>query len=108
MFASNEWQTSCYASTADGKSTEQIILSTKFWDYVEEIVETVKQLYMTLRLVDQKKKPQIGHVCYKPRMAKENIKKADLLRCQSYLKIIDKRWGVQMGRDLHLAGKYKV
>ncbi|OAY85070.1 hypothetical protein ACMD2_22023 [Ananas comosus] len=37
-------------------------------------------------------------------MAKDNIKTNNPLRCQSYLKIIDKCWDVQMSRDLHLAG----
>ena len=105
MFASDEWQTSRYASTADGKSIEQIIMSTKFWDYVKEIVDIVEPLYVVLRLVDQKKIPQMGHVYYKLRMAKDNIKKINSPRCQSFLKVIDRRWDVQMSRDLHLAGK---
>lgn len=104
MFASEEWQTSRYASTVDGKSIEQIILSSKFWDYVKEIVDTVEPLYVVLRLVDQEKIPQMGHVYYKLRMARENIKKNNPLRYQSYLNIIDRRWDIQMSRDLHLAG----
>ncbi|OAY70615.1 hypothetical protein ACMD2_21314, partial [Ananas comosus] len=56
MFASDDWQTSRYASTADGKSIEQIIMSAKFWDYVKEIVDIVEPLYVVLRLVDSGKK----------------------------------------------------
>ncbi|OAY72272.1 hypothetical protein ACMD2_15166 [Ananas comosus] len=75
IFVSNEWQTSRYASTADGKSIEQIILSAEFWDYVKEIVDNVEPLCMILRLLDQKKIAQMGHAYYKLRMAKDNIKK---------------------------------
>ncbi|OAY76838.1 hypothetical protein ACMD2_17805 [Ananas comosus] len=53
IFVSDEWQTSHYVSTADGKSIEQIILSAKFWDYVKEIVDIVEPLYMTLGYPDE-------------------------------------------------------
>ncbi|OAY76841.1 hypothetical protein ACMD2_17806 [Ananas comosus] len=66
MFASDEWQTSRYASTVDGKSIEQIILSAKFWDYVKEIVDIVEPLYVVHRLVDQKKIPQMRHTLRRP------------------------------------------
>lgn len=59
---------------ADEKLNEQIIMSTKFWNYMKEIVDIVEPLYMVLRLVDQDKISQMGHVYYKPRMAKNNIK----------------------------------
>ncbi|OAY62701.1 hypothetical protein ACMD2_17580, partial [Ananas comosus] len=44
-------------------------------NYVKEIVDIVEPLYMVLRLVDRKKIPQMGHVYYKLRIAKDNIKK---------------------------------
>ncbi|OAY70616.1 hypothetical protein ACMD2_21315 [Ananas comosus] len=39
-------------------------------------------------------------------MAKDNIKKINSLRCPTFLTVIDKRWDVQISRDLHLAAEW--
>ena len=49
--------------------------------------------------------PQMSFLYYMTEKAKKQIKMADPQHADEYISIIDHRWGYQIGRELHLAGK---
>jgi len=108
MFTSSDWMTSRFSSSADGKTVEKFVLSSRFWESVAEIIVAIETLYVVLRHVDMEKRPQMGYVYQLIHTAREEIRKAlPDTRSDPFICIIDRRWDTQMSRDLHMAGNIK-
>ncbi|XP_042375861.1 uncharacterized protein LOC121969699 [Zingiber officinale] len=108
MFTSEDWETSRYSSSTEGREVQKIIISARFWDYISDILIAVEPLYVVLRKVDMDKKPQMGNVYRLIHEAKEEIKRRlqSPTKYQYYIDIITTRWDNQMGKHIHLAGYY--
>ncbi|RDX71444.1 hypothetical protein CR513_49209, partial [Mucuna pruriens] len=94
MFTSNEWKSSRFAKTKDGKLVEDV---------------GGCPLIEVLRLVNLDKKPAMGFIYEAIDQAKEKIPNAFNDVKKSYLplwNIIDERWDKQHHRPLHAAGYF--
>jgi hypothetical protein len=99
------------ARTEAGKKVHDTILSTKFWNSVEDCLRASQPLIVLLRIVDGDERPAMPEVQFCMEYAKKKIKenfsargKADLLK--HILAIIDKRWVDQMDQPLYGAALY--
>ncbi|XP_038972160.1 uncharacterized protein LOC120104679 [Phoenix dactylifera] len=107
MFVSPEWQESRYAQAGtEGSRMEDLVSRQSFWQRANAIVKAIKPLYEVLRAVDSERYPQMGFLYHMMEKAKAQIMEADVAHAQEYIDIIERRWGAQMGRDLHLAAYY--
>nr|XP_018686484.1 PREDICTED: uncharacterized protein LOC103994246 [Musa acuminata subsp. malaccensis]XP_018686485.1 PREDICTED: uncharacterized protein LOC103994246 [Musa acuminata subsp. malaccensis]XP_018686486.1 PREDICTED: uncharacterized protein LOC103994246 [Musa acuminata subsp. malaccensis]XP_018686487.1 PREDICTED: uncharacterized protein LOC103994246 [Musa acuminata subsp. malaccensis] len=108
MVISQEWSDSRYSRSSDGKKMEKIILSSRFWDVVKEIITGVEPLYVVLRKVDIDKRPQMPYLRHMLITAREEVKKAfkDDFKANQYLQIIDRRIEVYMDQDIYNAAYY--
>ncbi|XP_038988520.1 uncharacterized protein LOC120112756 [Phoenix dactylifera] len=106
LFVSPEWQKSRYAQAGtEGRRMEDLVSRQSFWQRTNAIVKAIKPLYEVLRAVDSERYPQMGFLYHMMEKAKAQIMEADVAHAQEYIDIIERRWGAQMGRKLHLAGK---
>ena len=80
--------------------------SQSFWQQTEKIVKAIKPLYKVLRAVDSERYPQMSFLYYMMERTKKQISENDPKHAQEFINIIERRWDYQMGRDLHLAGKF--
>jgi len=76
MFTSNEWKSSKFAKTTDGKIVEDIVLDKKFWKNIITFLKGALPLIEVLRLVDSDQKPTMGFIYEAMDQAKEKIQKA--------------------------------
>ncbi|RDX78510.1 Pre-mRNA-splicing factor ATP-dependent RNA helicase DEAH1, partial [Mucuna pruriens] len=74
MFTSNEWRSSRFAKTKDGKLVEDVVLDKEFWKNI--IIKGACPLIEVLRLVDLDKKPGMGFIYKAMDQAKEKIQNA--------------------------------
>ncbi|XP_019160773.1 PREDICTED: uncharacterized protein LOC109157329 [Ipomoea nil] len=110
MFTSEKWTNSNYANKADGKEIRRIILrDNNFWPSLIYAIKTTKPLVEVLRLVDGEKEPAMGFLYNVMDEAKEKIAKNLGGEEKDYKEIwdlIDKKWEIQMHRDLHAAAYF--
>ncbi|XP_068498554.1 uncharacterized protein [Phaseolus vulgaris] len=109
MFTSDEWKSSKFAKTNDGKIVEEVVLDQNFWKNVIICLKGALPLIEVLRLVDSDQKPTMGFIYEAMDQAKEKIQKAFNGVKKSYLpswNIIDERWDKQLHRPLHAAGYF--
>ena len=111
LFVSDDWTKSKLARTEAGKKVHDTILSTEFWNSVEDCLRASQPLIVLLRIVDGDERPAMPEVQFCMEYAKKKIKenfpirgKADLLK--RILAIIDKRWEDQMDQPLYGAALY--
>ena len=111
LFVSDDWTKSKLARTEAGKKVHDTILSTEFWNSVEDCLRASQSLIVLLRIVDGDERPAMPEVQFCMEYAKKKIKenfptrgKADLLK--RILAIIDKRWEDQMNQPLYGAALY--
>ena len=90
------------------KKIEKIILSSRFWKIVNEIIKGVEPLYIVLRKVDMDKRPQMPYLKYMLISAREEVRKAfkDDFKADQYVRIIDRRTEVHMDQDIHNTSKF--
>ncbi|XP_038987966.1 uncharacterized protein LOC120112497 [Phoenix dactylifera] len=85
---------------------EDLVSRQSFWQRANAIVKAIKPLYEVLRAMDSERDPQMGVLYHMMEKAKAQIMEADVAHAQEYIDIIERRWGAQMGRKLHLAAYY--
>nr|KYP48416.1 hypothetical protein KK1_029878 [Cajanus cajan] len=73
MFTSNEWKSSRYAKTKDGKTVENVVLDKGFWGNIIICLKGALPLIEVLRLVDSDQKPAMGFIHEAMDQAKEKI-----------------------------------
>nr|KYP42310.1 hypothetical protein KK1_036302 [Cajanus cajan] len=76
MFTSNEWKSSRYAKTMDGKTIENVVLDKGFWSNIIICLKGALPLIEVLRLVDMDQKPAMGLIYEAMEQAKEKIQMA--------------------------------
>ncbi|CAL9108670.1 unnamed protein product [Musa textilis] len=108
MVILQEWSDFRYLRSSDGKKMEKIILSSRFWDTVKEIIIGVEPLYVVLRKVDMDKCPQMPYLRHLLITAREEVNKAfkDDFKAKHYLLFIDHRIEVYMDQDIYNASKF--
>ncbi|XP_066365342.1 uncharacterized protein [Miscanthus floridulus] len=111
LFVSDDWTKSKLARTEAGKKVHDTILSTEFWNSIEDCLRASQPLIVLLRIVDGDERPAALEVQFCMEYAKKKIKenfpirgKADLLK--RILAIIDKHWEDQMDQPLYGAALY--
>ncbi|XP_068463716.1 uncharacterized protein [Phaseolus vulgaris] len=109
MFNSEEWKTSKFGTSQEGKKVENMILDNRFWKNISTCLKVAAPLMVVLRLVDSDAKPAMGFIYEEMDRAKEKIKNNFNHIKKSYeevWKIIDARWDNQLHRPLHAAAYY--
>ncbi|CAN6225820.1 unnamed protein product [Urochloa humidicola] len=111
LFLCEIWTGSKLAKTDAGKKAHDTVLSTEFWNSVEDCLRAAAPLVVVLRAVDGDEKPAMPEVAALMTEAKEKIKlsfstqnKSGLLK--SIMGIIEKRWVNQMDHPLYGAALY--
>ncbi|XP_068497678.1 uncharacterized protein [Phaseolus vulgaris] len=109
MFNSEEWKTSKFGTSQEGRKVQNVVLDSRFWKTVSICLKVVAPLMVVLRLVDSDVKPAMGFIYEGMDCAKEKIKSNFNNIKKSYepvWKIIDQRWNNQLHRPLHAAAYY--
>jgi hypothetical protein len=75
MFTSDQWKTSKFASSRDGKSVEDVVLDKEFWKGIVICLKGANPLIKVLRMVDSDEKPTMGFIYEAMDGAKETIQK---------------------------------
>ncbi|RWW24685.1 hypothetical protein GW17_00011013 [Ensete ventricosum] len=75
MVTSREWFDSRYSRLSNRKKIKKIILSSRFWEIIIEIIKVVKPLCVILRKVDIYKYPHMPYLKYMMVTTREEVKK---------------------------------
>jgi len=73
MFTSNEWITSKFANTEEGKKIEEVVMDKEFWKDIVTCCKGAFPLIEVLRLVDSDEQPAMGWIYEAMDQAKEKI-----------------------------------
>lgn len=105
MFTSDAWNEMTISSTPIGEEIAGIVLDSSFWKNVEHILSVSESLVMVLRLVDSEDKPAMGYLYEAMNRAKLAIRRRlkKKTKYMPYLRVIDRRWEIQMQSPLHVA-----
>jgi hypothetical protein len=111
LFVSETWTGNNLCKTTAGQQVQDTVLSTEFWNSIEDCLRASAPLLIVLRAVDGDEKPAMPEVTALMNHAKERIKqsfnistKQGLLK--NIMKIIEKRWVNQMEHPLYGAALY--
>ncbi|XP_058732905.1 uncharacterized protein LOC131604487 [Vicia villosa] len=109
MFGSDEWKSSRFATTEEGRKIAKGALDHRFWKNIVVCLKTAAPLTEVLRLVDSDAKPAMGFIYEAMDSCKKRIQ-SNFGNIQKYYepvwKIIDERWKGQLHRPLHAAAYY--
>ncbi|EOY26199.1 HAT transposon superfamily protein, putative [Theobroma cacao] len=109
MFASSEWNTSAWASRAEGKRVADLVGDPSFWKGAGRVVKTALPLIRVLCLINGDDKPQMGYIYETMDQMKETIKKECNSKESQYMpfwELIDKIWDGHLHSPLHAAGHF--
>ena len=111
LFVSEAWTGNKLAKTKDGEDVHGIVLSTEFWNKVEDCLRASTPLLIVLRVVDGDEKPAMPEVAALMNQAKDRIKQSFAIPTKKTLlkkiiDIIEKRWVKQMDHPLYGAALY--
>lgn len=109
LFVSDDWTRSKLSSTEAGKKVTEILLSTNFWNSVQDCIRASQPLLIVLRIVDGDEKPAMPEVTAAMDMAKTKISSGfegkELMK-KKLLAIINRRWQDQMEVKLYGAALF--
>ena len=74
MFSSEEWKTSKFGTSQEGRKVQNMALDSRFWKNVTMCLKVAAPLMVVLRLVDSDVKPAMGFIYEEMENAKEKIK----------------------------------
>jgi len=74
MFSSNDWKSSKFASSQDGRKVQNMVLDSRFWKNIVSCLKAAGPLIFVLRLADSDEKPAMGFIYDAMDFAKEKIK----------------------------------
>jgi hypothetical protein len=111
LMVSELWTGNKLAKTKAGQDVHDIVLSTQFWNSVEDCLRASAPLLIVLRVVDGDEKPAMPEVQALMIHAKERINQSFAIQSKkSLLKkimgIIERRWEKQMDHPLYGAAMY--
>jgi hypothetical protein len=109
LFVSDDWTRSKLSSTEAGKKVTEILLSTNFWNSVQDCIRASQPLLIVLRIVDGDEKPAMPEVAAAMDMAKAKITSGfegrETMK-RKLLAIINRRWQDQMEVKLYGAALF--
>jgi hypothetical protein len=109
LFVSDDWTRSKLSSTKAGKKVTEILLSTNFWNSVQDCIRASQPLLIVLRIVDGDEKPAMPEVAADMDMEKTKITSSfdgrELMK-KKLLAIINRRWEEQMEVKLYGAALF--
>ncbi|XP_043702361.1 uncharacterized protein LOC122652633 isoform X2 [Telopea speciosissima] len=108
LFVSNDWKNSNLSKTELGKKVTEIVLSTTFWNGLQDCLRASLPLIVVLRLVDYER-PAMPEVYMAMEEAKEKIQKnfGDKEKLwKKVINIVDRRWECQMECPLYAAALF--
>lgn len=110
LFTDRNWDRSKLSTTENGRRVCESVLSTVFWQGVEDCLLSAQPLLQVLRIADGDERPALAEVAYAMDFAKIQIRKAfgsqKLAIQNKVVKIIDDRWSSQMGKPLYGAALF--
>ncbi|VFQ83330.1 unnamed protein product [Cuscuta campestris] len=109
LFVCEDWNRSKLAKTEAGKRVQDIVLSTRFWNTVEDCIRASQPLLVVLRIVDGDERPAITEVMPAMDMAKKKITEAfqnKKVLLNKMITIIEDCWQDQMGQKLYGAALF--
>ncbi|KAG2564437.1 uncharacterized protein LOC120681668 [Panicum virgatum] len=111
LFVSPVWTGNKLAKTKAGLDVHDIILSTQFWNSVEDCLRASAPLLIVLRVVDGDERPAMPEVQALMKHAKEKITQSFAIQTKksllkSIMAIIERRWEKQMDHPLYGAAMY--
>ncbi|XP_052736666.1 uncharacterized protein LOC108336588 [Vigna angularis] len=109
MFSSEEWKTSKFGTSQEGRKVAHVVLDSRFWKNVSICLKAAAPLMVVLRLVDSDVKPAMGFIYEEMDCAKEKIRSNFNNIKKSYeevWRIINARWDNQLHRPLHAAAYF--
>ncbi|KAL9660037.1 hypothetical protein QQ045_024847 [Rhodiola kirilowii] len=107
MVTSRDWTTSAYAKDTKAKKFVDQVLDSSFWKQCGDIVRLTEPLVSVLRIVDSEDKPAMSFLyraIYKAREEMVYRFRRNKKKVEPYLEILDKRWDLQLRKNLHSAG----
>jgi hypothetical protein len=103
LLVSDDWTRSKLSSIEAGKKVTEILLSTNFWNSVQDCIRASQPLLIVLRIVDGDEKPAMTEVAATMDMAKtkttSGFEGRELMK--KLLVIINRRWQDQMEVKLY-------
>ncbi|XP_052724958.1 uncharacterized protein LOC128194155 [Vigna angularis] len=109
MFSFEEWKTSKFGTSQEGRKVAHVVLDSRFWKNVSICLKAAAPLMVVLRLVDSDVKPAMSFIYEEMDCAKEKIRSNFNNIKKSYeevWRIIDARWDNQLHRPLHAAAYF--
>ncbi|XP_051113152.1 uncharacterized protein LOC127239163 [Andrographis paniculata] len=111
LFVSDDWSDNKLSKTSKGKKVMKTILSSKFWDQVEDCLRATLPLLIVLRIVDGDEKPAMPELSSAMNHAKEKITESFTSNNKTRLlakltEIIEDRWSNQMEVKLYGAALF--
>jgi hypothetical protein len=111
MFVSEIWIGNKLAKTKAGEDVHDTVLSTQFWNSVEDCLRASTPLLVVLRVVDGDERPAMPEVQALMNHAKKSIKKSFHIQSKKamlkkIMDIIEGRWLKQMDHPLYGAALY--
>jgi len=111
LMVSEAWTGNKLAKTKAGLDVHDIVLSTQFWNSVEDCVRASAPLLIVLRVVDGDEKPAMPEVQALMNHAKKRINQSFAIQSKKSLikkimGIIERRWEKQMDHPLYGAALY--
>ncbi|XP_066324564.1 uncharacterized protein [Miscanthus floridulus] len=91
LFVSDDWTKSKLARTEAGKKVHDTILSTEFWNSVEDCLRASQPLIILLRIVDGDERPAMSEIHTKKRNRLEHKRLNDLVYVQYNRKMAVRR-----------------
>ncbi|XP_051118113.1 uncharacterized protein LOC127242576 [Andrographis paniculata] len=111
LFVSDDWSDNKLSKTSKGKKVMETILSSKFWDQVEDCLRATLHLLIVLRIVDGDEKPAMPKLSSGMNHAKKKITESFTSNNKTRLlaklmEIIEDRWSDQMEVKLYGAALF--
>ncbi|KAF6158940.1 hypothetical protein GIB67_012357 [Kingdonia uniflora] len=109
MFGSSEWNTSIWASRADGKRVADLIEGPSFWSEATKVLKATIPLVRALHLINGDSKPQMSYIYETMDQVKETIKeefKNKKICYMPFWKILDGIWNNILHRHIHAASYF--
>ncbi|KAL9674288.1 hypothetical protein QQ045_030560 [Rhodiola kirilowii] len=107
IVTSREWTSSAYSKDSKAKKFVDQVLDSSFWKHCGDIVRLTEPLVRVMRIVDSEYKPAMSFLyraIYKARDKMMWRFRMNKKKIEPYLEILDRRWDLQLRKNLHAAG----
>lgn len=109
LFTNEDWSRSNLSGTQEGKNVRQIVLSTTFWNGVEDCMKASEPLLVLLRMVYDAKRPAMPEMFAGLDLAKKKIRGSfanNPAVLEKVMDIVERCWADQMEQKLYGAAMF--